>query len=204
MQNDYHHGNLKNALIQAGLAILAQEGVHGLSLRKAAKRVGVSHAAPYAHFADKQALIAAIAARGYQDLYILIYATAQKHQNDPQSLIVETAWAYLQYAIQNTHQFKITFSGVVEKASDYPEFREISMNSFDLVVDGVRACQRAGILQPGDPEMLATSLWAGVHGFTLLLLENQIPSYLLARYSLRQLLLAHLAQLLPGLAHHLV
>jgi AcrR family transcriptional regulator len=61
-ETTYHHGDLKNALIQAGMEILAEEGLGSLSLRKVAKQAGVSHAAPYAHFNDKQALIAAISA----------------------------------------------------------------------------------------------------------------------------------------------
>ena len=67
--NTYHHGDLKNALIQAGIEILSIEGVKGLSLRRVAKRAGVSHAAPYAHFKDKQALVAAISTEGYKKLF---------------------------------------------------------------------------------------------------------------------------------------
>ncbi|HWZ19753.1 MAG TPA: helix-turn-helix domain-containing protein, partial [Ktedonobacteraceae bacterium] len=60
----YHHGDLRNALIQAGLEILAEGGAQELDLRKVARRAGVSHAAPYRHFADKQALVAAINEEG--------------------------------------------------------------------------------------------------------------------------------------------
>src|SRR5215467_776183 len=64
----YHHGDLRAALIRAGLAILAEEGVQALTLRAAARRAGVSHNAPYRHFADKEALLAAIAEEGFIDL----------------------------------------------------------------------------------------------------------------------------------------
>jgi AcrR family transcriptional regulator len=194
MDKHYHHGDLKNALIQAGFEILAEEGMAGLTLRKAAKRAGVSHAAPYAHFADKQALIAEIAARGYQDLYRLILKTAEKYRDDPIGRVIETAWTYVNYAVENPAQFKITFSGIVDKEESYPAYLKMSMRAFALVVDGVIAWQRAGILKPGNPQMLAISVWAGVHGFALLLLENQIPRALLARYSVRELLMAHLRQ----------
>src|SRR5438552_2670358 len=64
----YHHGDLRNALIQAGLELLAESGAAALDLRKVARKAGVSHAAPYRHFADKQALIAAINTEGYRRL----------------------------------------------------------------------------------------------------------------------------------------
>src|SRR5215467_12607566 len=67
-QHLYHHGDLRAALIRAGLAILAEEGVQALTLRAAARRAGVSHNAPYRHFADKEALLAAIAEEGFIDL----------------------------------------------------------------------------------------------------------------------------------------
>ena len=68
----YHHGNLRNALIVASMAILAEEGAAALTLRKAARKAGVSHAAPYRHFADKDALLAAIAEEGFQRLSAMI------------------------------------------------------------------------------------------------------------------------------------
>src|SRR5215212_4914161 len=64
----YHHGDLRNALIRAGQELLAQEGIAGLDMRKVARAAGVSHAAPYRHFADKQALLAAIAEDGFYQL----------------------------------------------------------------------------------------------------------------------------------------
>ncbi|HRF96152.1 MAG TPA: helix-turn-helix domain-containing protein, partial [Aggregatilineales bacterium] len=64
-KNTYHHGDLRNALLVGATEMLAQEGVHGLSLRQVAKHIGVSHNAPYQHFPDKEALIAAIAEQGF-------------------------------------------------------------------------------------------------------------------------------------------
>ena len=65
----YHHGDLKNALIKAGIEILSKEGIGELSLRKVAQHAGVSHSAPYSHFPDKQSLIAAISTEGLHQLY---------------------------------------------------------------------------------------------------------------------------------------
>jgi len=77
-KNTYHHGDLKNALISAGVEILAREGIGALSLRKVAKKAGVSHSAPYAHFKDKQALIAAISIEGFKKLLAELQNTVEK------------------------------------------------------------------------------------------------------------------------------
>ena len=119
--SNYHHGDLKNALIKAGVEILSTEGVGGLSLRKVAKQAGVSHAAPYSHFADKQALIAAISTEGFKQLYARLETVRETYKKAPQSLLIETAWAYIQFALNEPDRFKLMFSSVLEKERDYPE-----------------------------------------------------------------------------------
>jgi AcrR family transcriptional regulator len=187
-ERKYHHGDLKNALIEAGAEILAQEGVKGLSLRKVASRAGVSHAAPYAHFADKQALIAAISTEGYRKLYERIAAAVRRFQGNPPRQLFEAGWAYVQFALDAPAHFKVTFSGVVEKEKEYPAFVEMSMKSFDLVVQIVEACQAAGALKAGAPDVLAVSVWSLVHGFASLLIEGQISHTVLDRMKARDLL----------------
>ena len=127
----YHHGDLKNALIAAGIDVLSKEGIHALSLRKVAQRAGVSHAAPYAHYADKQALIAAISTEGYRRLYEALRAIGERYDGDPLRQLIEGAWAYVQFALQDPNHFKITFSGVVEREQAYPAFVEMSGKSFE-------------------------------------------------------------------------
>jgi AcrR family transcriptional regulator len=161
----YHHGDLKNALIAAGIDILSKEGVQALSLRAVAQRAGVSHAAPYAHYTDKQALIAAISTEGYRRLYASLEAIGERYAGNPARQLVEGAWAYAQFALHDPAHFKITFSSVLEKEHEYPAFVEMSQRSFGLVVGIVERCQAAGILGAGPPDLLAVSVWGLVHGF---------------------------------------
>lgn len=84
---------MKNALIEAGAEILSKEGVNGLSLRKVASRAGVSHADPYAHFPDKQTLIAALSTEGYRMLYERLDAAVQRYRDDPLRQLVEACQA---------------------------------------------------------------------------------------------------------------
>jgi AcrR family transcriptional regulator len=188
-EKKYHHGDLKNALIQAGVEVLAEEGLHGLSLRKVAKQAGVSHAAPYAHFADKQALIAAISTEGYKRLYLQMEEVLQAHTADPHRQLIESAWTYVQFAMADVETFKIMFSGVLEHEKDYPEFVEISQKTFQLVVQTVRACQAAGVLRPLAPELEAVMVWGQVHGIISLALMGQISHTVLEQYNLRAMLI---------------
>ena len=194
-KKSYHHGDLKNALIKAGADILSKEGVSALSLRKVAHRAGVSHAAPYAHFADKQALIAAISTEGYKKLYEKIAQVAGQYQADPLRRLVEASWAYVQFALDEPDQFKVTLSGMIEKEQDYPAFVETARETFSLVVDIVAQCQQAGILRAGPADLVAVSAWSLIHGFVTLLLENQVSHTVLDRYGVREMFIFTLNQI---------
>jgi len=191
-EKKYHHGDLKNALIEAGIETLSKEGVGALSLRKVARRAGVSHTAPYAHYADKQALIAAIATEGYEKLYAKIAGVVQRYSDDPARQLVEAAWAYAEFALAETDQFKITFSGVVEKEKDYPAFVEVSQKNFKLVVEIIEACQREGVLPAGPSDVIAVGVWGLLHGLVSLVLEGQVSHTILDRLTLKELLVSAL------------
>ena len=192
----YHHGDLKNALIKAGVEILAKDGVSGLSLRKVASRAGVSHTAPYSHFADKQALIAAISTEGFRQLYERVSAVAEEYKTKPSKQLVEVAWAYVQFALDDRDRFKVMFSGVLEKEKEYPEFVAESQRNFQLVKMIVEANQAAGVLRSGPSDLVALSAWGIIHGFIMLLLEGQISHTVLEQKSLRELVEFQLEQIM--------
>jgi AcrR family transcriptional regulator len=191
----YHHGDLKNALIKSSVRIISKEGAHALSLRKAARQAGVSHAAPYAHFADKQALIAAISTEGYKKLYEQIARVAEQYRSDPLRRFVEACWAYVQFALDEPDHFKITLSNLVEKEQDYPAFMEIAKQTFSLVVEIVTECQQAKILRKGPADLTAVSVWALIHGLVSLILENQISHTILDRITVREMFIFSLNQI---------
>jgi AcrR family transcriptional regulator len=192
---NYHHGDLKNALIEAGAKILSEEGAAALTLRKVARQAGVSHSAPYAHFADKQALIAAISTEGFKKLYAKTAAVIEAHVGNPLQQLIEAAWAYIEFSINNPSYFRIMFSSVLEKEKDYPEFVEISQQTFAQVVEIVAACQKAGILRPAPADLMAVAVWGHVHGIISLALEGQISHTITDRFSLRDILLFTLDQI---------
>jgi len=187
-KENYHHGDLKNALIDAGIDILKQEGLHGLSLRSAAQKAGVSHSAPYAHFEDKQALIAAISTKGLTQLFDKLSQIALQYEEQPRKQFYEVAWAYTEFALKQTGLFKVIFSSAIKREHDYPDFVEISHRNFELIVDVVKNSQKAGFLCQRDPRLLAVGIWSMVHGFISLFLEKQIPSSILKKQEIRGLL----------------
>src|SRR6185369_17781142 len=194
-RKNYHHGDLKNALIKAGVEILSKEGIEGLSLRKVAQRAGVSHNAPYSHFTDKQSLIAAISTEEFKQLYSELDAAASLYADDPKRQLQEAAWAYAQFALNNADTFKIMFSGVLEKEKEYPAFIEISRRTFQRVVEIVKACQTAKVLGAGSAEMIAVAVWGQVHGIVSLMLEGQISHTVLDQFDIHEVVIFAIDQL---------
>jgi AcrR family transcriptional regulator len=194
-RKNYHHGDLKNALIQAGIEILSREGVGALSLRKVASRAGVSHSAPYAHFADKQALIAAISTEGYRLILDRIEAATAPYPNDPQRQLLEAAWAYISFAVDDPGHFKTSLSGAVEREKDYPALVQATREGFEAILQIVEACQARGIFEDAPADAIVVSVWSLVHGLASLYLEGQISHTLFDRMSMRELLVFSLNQI---------
>ncbi len=197
-QNSYHHGDLKNALIQAGIEILSEEGTGGLSLRKVARRAGVSHGAPYAHFADKQTLIAAIAADGHQKINERLKVVMADHTDDPLKQIVRAAWTYVQFGLESPALYKITFSGAIQDEHSHSAFMQVSQDNMQLLKTIVESCRKAGILDSNvmDAEMQVVSLWGMIHGLVSLWIQGQLPSHLMNRIQPEDMVIAALQQLL--------
>ncbi|MCR4422839.1 MAG: TetR/AcrR family transcriptional regulator [Spirochaetales bacterium] len=174
-EKKYHHGDLKNALIKAGIEILSQQGISALSLRKVATKAGVSHAAPYAHFKNKQDLIASISSEGFNRIYEKIFIKIKDIPHDlPEKKLKEAALAYLEFALTDSDHFRITFSGIIEKDKEkYPEYIKASKRCFSMVQDIVRECQQKEILRNCPLDEMTMTIWSLVHGFVSLLIDNE-------------------------------
>jgi AcrR family transcriptional regulator len=161
-----------------------------------AGKAGVSHAAPYSHFADKQALIAAISTEGFRQLYERVVAVVEEYETKPSRQLIEVAWTYVQFALDDRDRFKVMFSGILEKEKEYPEFVAESQRNFQLVKRVVEANQAAGVLRSGSSDLVALSAWGIIHGFIMLLLEGQISHAVLEQKSLRGLVEFQLGQIM--------
>jgi len=176
MTKPYHHGDLRNALIRAGQAILAEEGVAGLDLRKVARAAGVSHAAPYRHFADKQALLAAIAAEGFDQLAERMRIALAGAPDDARAQLTLIGLAYAGFAFEHPAHMREMFSGLSVDRMAYPDLHAAAKGAFYQLIRVVAQGQAHGAIGPGDPASIATVVWSQIHGITMLLIEDQIMS----------------------------
>ena len=142
----YHHGDLPAALLKAAGKTLEQNGVASLSLRDAARRAGVSHNAPYRHFPDRQALLAALAREGFARL-----AERLRGQQGP-----ELGIAYVRFALEHPQRFRLMFTGLAGDAAQ---------QAYRTVRDAFDELPR--------PELAAAAAWSLMHGLAQLLLEGQ-------------------------------
>ena len=191
----YHHGDLRNKLIRVGLEILTQEGAAALSLRKTARRAGVSHAAPYRHFADKDALIIAIAEDGFQRLSQKMAEQIAQHPDEPLLQFQGAGYAYIQFALENPEHLRIMFSGIPNDKRRCVN----DANSFDLLLETIQACQAGGYIQAGDAMQMALFAWSQVHGLATLLIGESVPQSLLDVYTQEELVQFCLQNLYDGL-----
>jgi AcrR family transcriptional regulator len=173
----YHHGDLRNALIQAGLELLAEGGAQELDLRKVARRAGVSHAAPYRHFADKQALIAAINEEGFHLLAERIRSTLREVSDEPVEQLLGVALAYVRFAKENPWLMREMFSGITIERETFESLRTASKSVYRLYAEVIRSGQERGKIVDGDPTALAGVLWSVLHGLAMLIIENQMRPY---------------------------
>lgn len=175
--NAYQHGNLREALVQAGLKLLSEGGVEGLSLRAAAQLAGVSHAAPYRHFQDKDALVAAIAEQGFRllsasmrtELATLTPAAA----TDVHARLLALGRGYVRFALAHPAYLQVIFGGVL-KGTPTAELRGAGEEAYSLLRDTVADGVARGEMKGGDVDTLTLACWSMVHGLSHLLISRAV------------------------------
>ncbi|WP_433561351.1 TetR/AcrR family transcriptional regulator [Nocardia sp. CA-151230] len=163
----YHHGDLPSALVRAAVELLEEGGAGELSLRAAARRAGVSTAAPYRHFADRDALLSAVAAVGYRELTAQLVAASAAPANAAD--LAEIAVAYVRFALTRPGLFRVMFSEPCDPTS--PERVAATTAIHEYVKSIVRQ-----IFPTASEEDLATALWALVHGLAFLYLHGKFEA----------------------------
>ena len=165
----YHHGDLGRALVDAALHLVERHGPAGLTLREVSRLVGVSHAAVYRHFADKTALLRAVAVEGMTGMRDAMQL-AIAGRSDPVEAFQAFGVAYVLYAVEHPAHFRVMYSAEVD--CDSGPLAEAKAQKMGMLIAGVEACQRAGAFAPGPPEPAAVVAWSLVHGLATLIVDG--------------------------------
>lgn len=194
----YHHGNLRDALVTAALDLLEREGT-AFTLRAAAKAVGVSHTAPYNHFPDKAALLAAVAIRGFETLERAVEAARVAAGADPGAQLAATGEAYVLFAAKHPALFRLMFGPRSDDAHS-EAVQAASLSAFEALVRVMRDGIAAGTFRPGDARACAFTAWSLVHGMAQLAIDRRGPLSPEDRAGIAARLAASHALLMEGLA----
>ncbi|RZU45964.1 TetR family transcriptional regulator [Streptomyces sp. BK022] len=165
--SSYHHGDLRAACLRAARELLEEDGSAGLSLRAVARRAGVSATAPYRHYADRDALVSAVAAEGYRELAEHL-AAAHPEPRTPDEL-ASVAVAYVRFALDRPAMFRVMFA---EPCDPNSEERVAATAAISEYVRGIVRAVFPGV----DPDALSTTVWALVHGLAFLHLDGKLDS----------------------------
>lgn len=166
----YHHGDLPSALIASALALVEDVGVQGLTLRAVARHAGVSHAAPYNHYADRQALLGAVAEQGFADLTERMDSAWASNRRRPfGDRLTATAAAYVTFATERPAHFRIMFAPpVLTAAAD---------RAFGVLHAAIVQGQDAGAFaRDADARELAVAAWSACHGLAFLAIDGRLAS----------------------------
>ncbi|WP_420992515.1 TetR/AcrR family transcriptional regulator [Cupriavidus sp. 30B13] len=162
----YHHGNLREEMIRCGREILAAEGVHGLTLRSAARLAGVSHGAPRNQFADKEGLLAAIAADGFREL-VAIRRARMSPEMTAEARLLTVMDGYIEFAVRHPALFYLMFGPQIVGKENYPELLEAGAASYQLLYGAVRDYFGENGLAEQFDDMMVRCAWSAMHGVSM-------------------------------------
>ena len=166
----YHHGDLRAALIDEGLRLLAIRNADAMSLREVARGVGVSATSVYRHFPDKDALMAALAVEGLKMLGAA-QRVASAAAGDADAGFAASGRAYIRFALANPALFRLVFTTPALKHADTPVLSDSEAGAL-LLANAARIADEGG----GEAQVRAIQAWGMVHGIAMLMLDGQIPA----------------------------
>ena len=169
----YHHGHLREALIDEACEQIEQEGAIALNLSKLAQKIGVSQPAVYRHFPNKQALSISVARRGLEQLTEDLRQATQDTQSDPFEGIRAITKAYIGFALNHTEITRMMFS--MKERTTEPDLYNASKAAAVPMFYIVEEAKRCDSLRNKDVEKTVRIIWAAIHGLAMLLMDEQMP-----------------------------
>jgi AcrR family transcriptional regulator len=174
LKPSYHHGSLRDALLDAALVRLQADGVAKLSLRALAADVGVSPTAVYRHFEDKLALLAAIASDGFTGLTRNMQHYLGEHSCDAMTALQRIGMGYIDYAIKHPAHYRLMFGQRMVERKRFPELYQSSNSSFAMLSNNMQRGLDENVFKPLPVELLTTTAWSLVHGLSMLCIDGLV------------------------------
>lgn len=166
---------MPRALVDAAAELIARHGADGFTLRQAARKVGVNHTAAYRHFADKRAVLAAVAERGYRALGARMRtAVRSASTDDALGRIERIIAAFVRFALAHPHDFRVMYGPRLNMDGRFPSLETAIADVLDLLVGEITRGIEAGTLKPGNTRDLALGLWVMAQGYADMVLERRI------------------------------
>lgn len=170
----YHHRDLRRALVDEAVIVLQEAGTDDFTLRSLARRLGVSHAAPYAHFADKTALLAEIAVLGFASLRESMQLERAPHADAPAEAMVAIGVAYVRFGIEHPAHYRLMFVSPELCGANKPDVVEqCGHMCFQVLIDALDALRSDATERFGENRVDALGAWSMVHGLTLLMIDQR-------------------------------
>ena len=174
-RSTYHHGDLPRALRDAATRLLAERGSDGLTLREAARLVGVNHAAAYRHFTDKRALLAAVDEEGYAKLGREMHeADVGTGRADPGERLRRIGTAYVAFARADPALFALMTGPRLNEDGRFPSLERALRDGVEALETPLRDGQAAGLLREGPIEPIALGLLMLIHGYAQMVLTRRV------------------------------
>ncbi|MDQ3264449.1 MAG: TetR/AcrR family transcriptional regulator [Myxococcota bacterium] len=195
----YHHGALREALLKAASELVSSEGISALTLREVARRAGVTHAAPYHHFKDRPALLAALGQEGFDGLHHAMRAEMERAGDDPLARFAATGRGYLKFALEKPSHLRVMFSAELGPKDAHPGLLEAGERAFGALLEA----SREAILSLGGDEAKAYEYalagWSGVHGLAMLWLDGPLREEVVNAVDIHRLGASTVAILIDGM-----
>ncbi len=172
----YHHGNLKEELLQTALEMIDTDGLDSITLRDLTQRLGTSRTAVYRHFASKEALILGVIEKGYEHLNLLFTPIFEDRTHSVAERFGAMGRAYLDFAIEHPNLYRLLFGEMYrkerEEICDYKD--ETQATGLYALIGLLSEAQEEGIIAQVNPLIQAAMVWASIHGLASLLIDGHL------------------------------
>jgi AcrR family transcriptional regulator len=169
-RESYHHGDLRQSLIDAAIALIQEGQMAQVSLREVSRRVGVSHNAPYRHFSDRDALLSAVSEQGFQRLQAATAQALVGMSVDGVARLNAIGYAYIQFALTNPAYYRVMFS---LRDCQGAGLQQAMQGAFGVLLDVIQSGQERGVFRGEETLLMAEAAWAYVHGISMLVIDGQ-------------------------------